>query len=167
MYPPMKHVVDSNIFGEASGAVKTIPIAIGTLNPDPYTNTTNVRAGSIIGSINCQIEMSSNILTANTVAIDWLIGFDINNQGALPSPAVGGVGASHVKNQVFHQDGGFQETGTLDIPKPLVWNFVLKIPRAWRQINEADQINFMYKYSAGGAGSCDTKYRFIYTEYFP
>lgn len=166
--PPMKHVVEGFPIGDTGAAVKTIDIAVGTENPDPYTNPTNVRNGSLITAITCQIDFDATLVS--TVGFDWYVWFNIAGAQAVVNPA-GGVNISKTKNQIFHQDGGIQDTiadtaAAITNVGIMKWRLTINIPKSYQQINFGDKIQFVY-YSTVGGGANNLKYRFIYKEIYP
>lgn len=168
-YPPLKHVIDSDALGEAGGAVKTIDLAIGTENPDPYTNANNVRNGSIVRQIVAQIDwVNSN--SSQVSMFDWYCWFNIAGAQGVVTP-LGGVNSSNTKNQVFHQDGALQvnmqATGVgIAAANVAKWRLVINIPRGFQTINRNDKIQFVY-YCSDTSANNNTKWRFIYKEIFP
>lgn len=164
----MKHVVDVVNNGQAGGATLFAQLALGTLNPDPYTNVTNVKAGSKIFALELQIDMCQEITGIDYV--DWYIWFNINGVQAQPRPDI--AGSSHLKNQIMHQEGALFQNGqnltSVGVVKldPKVWRLNIRIPRGWQQINDGDSIEFVYRFSNAGINH-DTKIKCIYKEIFP
>lgn len=168
-YPPLKHVVDSNRTAEAGNIIRTIVLAVGTLNPDPYTVQTNVKNQNIITKITLQIDSGiQGNLAFEEDLFDWFVWFNINGAQATPDPT--GTNLSHLKNQIFHQDGQLYNkiaaTATQAFFKNGVWRIEINIPRAWQQINDGDTIEFVYKWTQASAVH-DLKFRAIYKEVFP
>lgn len=163
--PPLKHIVESLILSEAGNVTRAIDLAVGTLNPDPYTNANNVRNGSIIRQLIVEIDAAVAAGTINEQsALDWYVWFNIAGSQTVVSPTL--LNASTTKNQVFKQDGSLIEhtqSGGVWLHK---WRLVIDIPRSYQQINDLDKIQFVYRWF--GADSVhDLKYRFIYKEIFP
>lgn len=170
MQPPFKHIVQGIVFAEAGNVIRTIQIARGVLNPDPFINVTNCKAGSILGSISCFIDIGYEPNVAiGADTLDWYIGYNIDASQTIGDPQA--VGGSHLRNQIFRMDqavrnGNTVASTTVVPPKDIVFRFVLSIPRTWKQINDGDTLNFVYKFS-NAAAVHDVKTLFIYKEYFP
>lgn len=176
MIPPMKHVLD-DIFTIAAGTVsdQVVNLAVGTLNPDPYTTNNAVRNGSKVGDIKLMLDIySTKPYDANLAIIfDWYVGFNINGAQSMPAPNA--VGNSHLKNQIFHQDQGvIPLAGAVGSPADSVannelakWRVKIGIPTQYRQINEGDVIEFHIIKAANVTPGTVVKLKAIYTEYFP
>lgn len=168
----MKHVVDIVNAGQAGGATLTARLALGTLNPDPYTNVDNVKAGSIIRALEIQLDVVAENahFSGNIDYMDWYVWFNINGVQVAARPDI--VGGSHLKNQVFHQEGGLfreaQQVTAVGIVSmvPMTWRLSLVLPRQWRQVNDGDTIELVYRYSDATVNH-DLKLKCIYKEYFP
>lgn len=173
--PPMKHVLD-DLLSIPHGTVtdQVINLAVGTVNPDPYTTNNAVKNGSIIGTMSLQLDvyLDQNYDAGQTACLfDWYVGFNINGQQTMPNP--NNVGASHVKNQIFHQDQGVLEVSAqaanvaVRPPKPLVWRVQIAIPRLYHQVNEGDVIEFHIIKSVMSTADLNVKLKCIYKEYYP
>lgn len=169
--PPQKHVVDVINTGEVGAATRTVQLALGTLNPDPYTNVTNVKAGSKVTVITVQLDTNVEAPAAGHFPdyFDWFLWFNINGAQTTPRPDL--VGQSHLKNQIFHQDGaiefvsGITAANTL-VAKGLTWRAHIVIPRQWQIVNDGDTIELVYRW-ADGTNTHDTKVKAIYKEIYP
>lgn len=166
--PPMKHIVQNYYTGVNLSTQTVTILAVGTENPDPYTNVTNVRNGSIIRQIILQFDWISNTPTSPD-SIDWYVWFNIN--GAQTRPTNTNPNLSHLKNQIFHQDGtitrGVQSTAVATVyPTSKSWRVVINLPRGYQQVNLGDQIEFVMTSSVNGTVS-DYKLTAIYKEIFP
>lgn len=163
--PPMKHIVESNALLEASNVSRDIVILQGAINPDPFTNLNQVKAGSIVQAIECDLTFAPDdaVAVGNPIDLRFFIWYNINGAQTPPTPLL--VGQSHLKNQVFLQelDMFSAQVGT----RVAKYRIKLRIPRNYQQINDGDQIILRYKYTSGVALNCDTNWQFIYKEYFP
>lgn len=170
--PPHKHIIQNTNSAVAGATTQTQVLAVGTENPDPYTNPTNVRNGSIIRSIELQIDMMMNAGTASTFTdfVDWYLWYNINGAQSAPSPY--NVNASHLKNQVFHMDGCMFETLSTGIAyssgytQTRTWRVRIHIPRGYQTIQLGDQIELKY-YRSGSPANFDIKVTAIYKEIYP
>lgn len=163
-----KHIVENTIIAEAGAVVRAIPLAIGTLNPDYFTNTNNVMAESTVGKITIQIDANVTPQAGITVdALDWYIWFNVNNGQPVQSPV--GIGTTHTKNQVFHQDGALFTTpaGALYAADAhtATWRIEIGVPRSWSRLQDGDQIQLVYIWQNAPAVH-QFKYRAIYTEVY-
>lgn len=167
--PPMKHIIMTQQNAVNLSTQGTYILAVGTENPDPYTNVTNVRNGSIIRQIILQIDFANTSTADNVDAIDWYVWFNIN--GAQTKPSNTNPNASHLKNQIFHQDGallpvknwtnvGFQYAPVAK------WRVVINIPRTYQQINLGDTIELVMT-SQINAANMSYKITAIYKEIYP
>lgn len=163
--PPQKHIVESDALGEAGNVSRDIDIVIGAINPDPFTNLNQVKAGSYVQALS--VEMDYNCDTppaaANPAVLEWFIWYNINGAQTPPTPLL--VGQSHLKNQVFMQGGGLFTNA--DARRAASFRFMLRIPKAYQMINDGDKITLRYKYIQGTPDNFDTRWKFIYKEYFP
>lgn len=157
--PPLKHIVEQTVTAANLSTVQTFDIAEGVINPNPYTTATNVRNGSIIRSINFEVDWLDSSGAPNS--FDFYIWFNINGTQTVVNPS-GGANISHTKNQIMHQ-GGCLAANLNTVHK---FRFHLTIPNSWKQINEGDKIQFIF---IGGANSATSsiKMRAIYKEIFP
>lgn len=164
MQPPMKHVIETAQLGITAAQV-TQAVVQGVLNPDPFTNITNVKAGSIVRALIIQIDASVLSGVAGDATFDWHVTYSINNAQSLPAP--NSVGPSHLKNQVFHQDGALLSSTATSPSRPAVFRALVRIPKSWQQINDGDTIYINWIFSGIAGSSYNVKLRCIYTEYFP
>lgn len=164
--PPIKHIVNSNALGQASGA-NTVIIAKGVLNPDPYTNNTDVKAANKIFGVTVQIDYTpAQNAPVGDYLFDWYIGFNIN--GAQPMPTVGNTGASHINSQIFHEDGAIQQNGAVTASTVgKTWRFRLALPKSWSSFNDGDQLEFHYLTAGPASAAHDIKWKFIFKEIYP
>lgn len=167
----MKHIIQvyqnqQNISATGNG----VTLAVGTENPDPYTNPTNVRNGSIIRQITLQIDVCESDYTATQHdTYEWYVWFNVN--GAQTQPDAQSTNASHLKNQIIHQDGcimeqiGYTAAGVVPIPVSK-WRLVINVPRWAQQLNVGDKIELVHRTSVATA---HVNYRIvaIYKEIFP
>lgn len=161
--PPMKHIVESNALGEAGGVRRDIVVVQGAINPDPFANLNQVKAGSIVQSIDVDLEFAidtTQVAGSLEALVDFYFFYNINGAQVPPTNLL--VGQSHLKNQVFFQDQAF-----VIAQKPASFRFNLRIPRAYQQINDGDQIVFAYKWVSLVTGNSGNSWKFIYKEYFP
>lgn len=164
----MKHIIQNYNTAQNLSTQTVVTLAVGTENPDPYTNVTNVRNGSIIRQIIIQFEWFKNNLSTND-AIDWYVWFNIN--GAQTRPTNTNPNASHLKNQIFHQDGGIfmitqgSAIGVTQVT-PRAWRIVINLPRGYQQVNLGDAIEFVMTTQINDATSA-YKLTAIYKEIFP
>lgn len=163
--PPQKHVIESNALLEASNVSRDIDIAIGAINPDPFTNLNQVRAGSYVQAVSIQLDFAIDdaVAVGNPVLLEWFIWYNINGAQTPPTPLL--IGQSHLKNQVFIADGAL--VSAQDARRGAVFRLILRIPKTYQMINDGDKITLRYKYISGTAVNCDTRWKFIYKEYFP
>lgn len=167
MQPPVKHIVQNNLLNTASAANQTIVIAKAVLVPDPYTNNTDVKNANRVFAISYQIDWTPS---QNTPVGDYLFDFyfAFNINAAQPMPVVTATGASHINNQVFHEDGAIQVVGAVTQScVPHVWRGMIKIPRQWNILNDGDQIEMHYTTAGPASANHDIKYKFIYKEVYP
>lgn len=170
MQPPMKHIVDVVNSAEVGAATRTVQLVQGVLNPDPFVNVTNVKAGSKVTHLEIQLDINADSLNGGTITyFDCYVWFNINGAQGTPLPTL--VGANHLKNQVFHQEGALMDTyvSRTDVgwvrQNPKVFRMSISIPRQWQQINDGDTIELVYRYSS--ALNFTTKVKAIYKEFFP
>lgn len=170
--PPQKHIIDSGLTSVTSTTQTLMEIAKGVINPDPFTNPTNCRAGSIIGQLTVQFDVVLD-RTASGIndpsLLDWYIGYNINGGQTMPTAdnVMGSAGAD-LLNQVFHQDGCILEfptnTNVSDMQMHS-WRLNVTLPKTWSKIMRGDTINLYFKFSF--AIKTWVKIRVIYKEYFP
>lgn len=161
-----KHVIDLLLIGNDISGVVSYQLALGTLNPDYFTNRDNVRAECRIASMTYQFDVEIQTQAAvATQTIDWYIGFNINNLQAMPAP--GAIGLSHIKNQIFHEEGALLSSPTTALSSTqfahATWRGVLHIPRQWQQVNDGDTIKLFVK-SNSATTTFNGKLKVIYTE---
>lgn len=165
--PPLKHVNDDFI-SIANNVLQTVDLAVGTLNPDPYTNQNNVKNGSIVTGLELLIDVAWETLNAGSTpdTLDWYVWFNVN--GAQTNPTPGATNASHLKNQIFHEEQDMHYVpisgNTVLMPNKL-WRAHISIPRGYQQINEGDKIQLCFKKTL--SYTCDIKIKCIYKEIFP
>lgn len=165
--PPLKHVIDQQVVQANMFTTQNFPIAQGTINPNSYTTAYQVRNGSIISQIIVELDFLDQ--TAGVNFFDWYVWFNIGGTQARPNP--NSVNVSVIKNQIFHQDGALwanisaTAVGYLPIWTGK-WRIVIDVPKAWRQVNENDTIEFVYITSTNTASS-SLKAKIIYKEIFP
>lgn len=169
MIPPLKHVIQSSQIGVNTGASDlVIDLAEGVENPDPYANFTNVRNGSLIKQMHIMVDYDdSNVNTP--IVSDWYVWFNIN--GAQTRPVAANTNASHLKNQIFHQDGALTsltQATSVGVTDHLIakWRLVINIPRAFQQINLGDKIQFVFR-NNNNTTLNNLKLLVIYKEIFP
>lgn len=166
--PPQKHIIDSGVVNQSSATQTRLILAKGVINPDPFTNPTDCRAGSILGAMTIQLDfvLDKGTINLQPQYVDWGIAYNINDAQTIPNMDV--VGNSHLMNQVFHLDGGMLEipaaTNTGFFPC-MTWRVTIKIPKAWSKINEGDTISLYYKMVLNSITW--VKIKAIYKEYFP
>lgn len=169
--PPQKHVIDSGNTNVTSTTQTSLLLAKGVINPDPYTNNYECRAGSIIGDITLQLDVTPlySVFGTNDWYFDWLVFFNINDQQTAPSAeAVMGSSGADMINQIFHQDGTLLATPNTAATAAMnvyQWRVQIGIPKAWRKLNRGDTIRLYFKFSQ--AQTASVKIRAIYKEYFP
>lgn len=168
--PPLKHVVQTALLGTNIGAaVTTVDIIEGVENPDPYTNFTNVRNGSIVRQIHLYIDYDDS-LVGTPVVFDWAIWFNIQgNQTPIPNPS--NMNVSKLKNQVFHQDGcltSLTQATSVGVTDHIIakWRLVINVPKTFQTINFGDKIQLILKNSANNSLT-NIKIMAIYKEIFP
>lgn len=168
-YPPIKHVIDRLDTGQNTFATpKVYPFAVGTVNPNSYSNDTQCRNGSIITKVTLQLEIADQAFNSLD-GFDWYVWFNIGGTQARPQANL--VNSSTLKNQVFHQDGCFilnpQATavGSTALWKN-AWRIEINIPRAFQQLNENDAMELVI---LGGSNQTTSsfKVKIIYKEIFP
>lgn len=169
--PPQKHIIDSGATNVTSTTQTSVLLAKGVINPDPFTNNYECRAGSIIGALTIQLDVTPlySVFGTNDMYFDWGLFFNINDQQTAPSmDNVMGSSGADMLNQVFHQDGCLIATpnsaGTA-AHNVSQWRLQVKIPRSWSKLNRGDTIRLYFKFSQ--AQTCSVKIRCIYKEYFP
>lgn len=167
----MKHVIQTYANNQNISAITAIDLAIGTLNPDPYANPGNqVRPGSIITALNVQIDwLQGGGSVSHDDSFEWYVWFNVNGAQTVPDPQ--NTNLSHLKNQIFHQDGAISSrefyTGVgIEIPQVSKWRLVLRVPKWAQQVNEGDKISIVFR---SAVASTTSAYRItvIYKEIFP
>lgn len=162
--PPQKHIYQSAGFFTNFNTNGTFILAKGVLNPDPYTNHNNVRNGSLIKAITIQLDWAVDVSPHEEV-LEWYVWFNVGGAQTQPDPQA--VGNSILKNQVFHQDGGFAALfSSIGAVRPRSWRVTVMVPRSLQQINESDQIELVMK-TGDNSASCAYRVCAIYKEYFP
>lgn len=168
--PPLKHIIDQVATGQNASTVQSFDLAVGTLNPDPYTSANNVRNGSIITAMIIELDVADQGLVSGSFNFDWYVWFNIAGAQTIVNPA-GGVNISKTKNQIFHQDGSMDTrivftSASGFAPWVHKWRTVISIPRSYQQINDLDKIQFVYV-SSNNTATLNLKLRVIYKEIFP
>lgn len=169
--PPQKHVIDSGATTVASTSQTSLLVAKGIINPDPFTNNYECRAGSIVGAMTVQIDLAiaSNVINAGTMLFDWMLFYNINDSQTAPScEAVMSSAGADLISQIIHQDGTLiTNPNSLSTADANVrsWRLNIAIPRTWSKLNRGDTIRLYFKNSI--ANSMTIKIRVIYKEYFP
>lgn len=169
--PPQKHIIEQDNLGVASATQTSLILAKGVINPDPFSDATQCRAGAIIGAITLQIDVAINA-TAVVQApqqFDWFLFFNINDAQTPPTAnnIMGSAGADLLQ-QVFHQDGCMitaPNSASTSDASTHAWRTQITIPRAWSKIMRGDTIRLYFKF--GSATQTYIKIRAIYKEYFP
>lgn len=170
--PPQKHVVDQVPLAVTSATQTSMLIAKGVINPDPYTNNYECRAGSVIGALTVSIDVDidrAQFGNYDPFSFDWGIFYNINDQQTAPSmdQVMGSSGADMI-NQIIHQDGCIlavpYASSTTD-PGQHSWRLTVALPRSWSKLNRGDTIRLYFKF--GVAIKTWIKIRVIYKEYFP
>lgn len=172
--PPQKHVIESGITTVASTAQTFFTLAKGTINPDPFSDATQCRVGSILGALTIELDVTgSPASTSDAVQyFDWFLFYNIDDSQTAPTADnVMGSAGKDLINQVFHQDGclisyspatgGTRSTGY----ETHSWRTTISIPQTYRKILRGDTIKLYYKMST--ATNATLKLRVIYKEYFP
>lgn len=168
--PPLKHVVDQVVTNANISAVfQVIPIAVGTINPNSYTTSTQCRNGSLVKKITLQIDAVDFTATGQGNQLDWYIWFNIGGVQARVNPNL--INGSVTKNQIFHQDGAMIAMNALtavgvEVPWIHKWRVEINVPRSLQQINENDAIELVFS-SSINAANMNLKVRAIYKEIFP
>lgn len=170
--PPLKHVLDDLFsIAAATSSVQIVTLAVGTINPNYYSNNNNVRNGSKITKINLLLDFTpyATVPTDADVQMqyDWYVAFNINGAQVLPNPNA--VGSSSLQSQVFHQDQGtfnFNGSNTNSMPSHVV-RLTIDVPRTWQQLNENDTIEFRIQKSVMATQQLGVKLKCIYKEIFP
>lgn len=169
--PPLKHVVQQTNQGQALGNL-TVPLAIGVLNPDPYTNVTNIKATNIIKKLTLMLDfgISNGEFNANSlIVLNMYLGFNIN--GAQPMPLASAVGQSHISNQVFWQEQVMLYSGVTGVTNnqsnTKIIRVEIPIPPSWSKLGDGDQLEFHIS-AVGAAGQTyDFVLTAIYKEVYP
>lgn len=169
--PPMKHVYQYfSATPQNISAITIQDLAIGTLNPDPYTSVGNqVRPGSIIKAITLQIDVAISDGATHHDGFEWYIWFNVNGAQTVPDPQA--VNTSHLKNQVIHQDGCVFDYTVLTAigvvpPNTAKWRLVINLPKWAQQVNQGDKISIVYRNTVNAAVA-DLRITAIYKEIFP
>lgn len=165
--PPRKHVVDKGPVQVASNVTQSDTVILGTINPIPYTNPTNIATDSRVYSVQFMLDVCAQppATDATNGKIDWFLGFNINGAQTLPAPD--NVGQSTIQNQIFHQDFTLNPlpaaTSNALQPRIYSWRINLKIPKAWVRFGQGDQIQFAIKNTA--ADGYTYAWKCIFTEH--
>lgn len=172
--PPQKHIVDGGVITNQSVSQTSMLLAKGVINPDPYTTSTDCRAGSIIGDITLQLDVSLDTAAFSAanfpVYFDWFVFFNINDSQTPPTAddPMASAGKDLIQ-QIFHEDGTLIQ-GTTAVPtaNPNVfsWRTKIGVPQAWRKLNRGDTIRLYYKFNNANV-KFFLKIRLIYKEYYP
>lgn len=169
--PPQKHIIEFDNTTIASTAQTSFLLAKGVINPDPFTDATQCRVGSILGDMTVQLDFT--IDTASHVGViqqvDWYIGYNINDAQTMPTAnnIMGSAGAD-LLSQVFHQDGCMMQSAVSTGTAPYnvsQWRVQVSIPKSWRKIMRGDTVRLFVK--MGNAANTFVKLRVIYKEYYP
>lgn len=170
--PPQKHIIDSGVTTVASTSQTSLLIAKGVINPDPFTNNYECRAGSIVGALTIQLDVvPDNDLTVGAPAyFDWGLFFNINDAQTAPSmeAAMSSAGADLI-TQIFHQDGALVPvpgavSNTSD-NQVKSWRLQVKVPTSWQKVNRGDTIRLYFKFNQSRTHY--VKIKVIYKEYWP
>lgn len=169
VFLPIKHVIDRT-YGpiNVSATPQVIAFAVGTVNPNSYSNDTQVRNGCLISKVTIELDLIDT-QTNSLDFYDWYVWFNIG--GVQSRPQANLVNSSTLKNQVFHQDGclvyNAQSTASgFYIPWKNSWRIELSIPRGFQQINENDALEIVI-FGGPNATSLIVKAKVIYKEIFP
>lgn len=165
MIPPMKHCIQATGAINAGAANATLLLAQGTVNPDPYTTNSACRNGSLIKSLTIQFDVASLLTQVDT--LEWYVWFNVN--GAQTQPDAQNVTLSHLKNQVFHQDGAIYANGasTASPYEYARWRVVVKVPKSLQQLNDGDKLELIMRGNVNTAGAMYYRICVIYKEIFP
>lgn len=168
--PPHKHIVQTMQTGLNLSANNTLIIAKGVLNPDPFANSNNVRAGSIIKKITIALDWVNYAETVQADSFEWYVWFNVNGAQTQPDPTT--TNASHLKNQIIHQDGTFQYYQGATVPNSFnmlpvnKWRIVINVPRWAQQLNDGDQLEIVVRTLQNNGGSV-LRSCVIYKEIYP
>lgn len=166
----MKHITDDSLtWSNASN--QFITLVKGALNPDPYTNANNVRAGSIVRHIEIMIDYGTDTSSDATGLhqYDWYVWYNVNQAQVQPIP--NSVNVSHLKNQVFQQGSGqfgLAKTASATVIPPAhhVIRLSINIPKWAQQINDGDAIELVFAQN-NSTNNWTAKVKSIYKEIFP
>lgn len=172
--PPQKHIIDSGITSNQSSAQSTVLLAKAVINPDPYTNNFEVRAGSIVGAMTIELDVTldpQSFAAAHLpVYFDWGLFYNINDQQTAPTvdAPMSSAGADML-NQLFHLDGTIIN-GPINSPTAdnnvFHWRTQVAVPKSWSKMLRGDTIRLLFKFS-DATSKFWIKVRVIYKEYYP
>lgn len=174
MRRPIKHILDDTVTDEAGAVVRTINIAQGITNADPYNVAqSQVNAGSaIVTKLLIMMEVFQNCSIACTNALDrfdYYLWFNVAGAQTAPDPRT--AGQSDLKNQIFHMGhallGGNTVAATNIGTTPTSrasWSMVVNIPKWAQKINKDDTIELKYVHSDSAANKW-IKLKVIFMEY--
>lgn len=168
--PPLKHVINGYANNVNLSTTTIFDLAVGVLNPDSYTTAVNVRNGSIIRNLNVAIDwLTGDVPGTEHDSFDWYIWFNVNGAQTVANPQT--VNASHLKNQIFHQDGTIscvQEATAVGFSNANVskWRLNIAVPRWAQQLNDGDKIQLVM-ITTKNATISDYRFQVIYKEVFP
>lgn len=165
--PPMKHILNDSITLTNNNTIQSLDIAVGTLNPDPYTTNNVVKAGSVVGDIHLLLDIVQEAASpTNNPQVDMYVWFNV--AGAQTKPVPGNEGSSDLKNQIFWQEQAQLDHYVGTSPWINKWRAVIKVPKWARQLNKDDKIQFVWQWTGMQASvAVDHKWKFIYKEYYP
>lgn len=169
MFRVRKHVVDSGPISIAAATIQQFTLALGTINPIPYTNPTNVGVDSKVKSIKFMLDVMPNPTSTNASVqtLDWYINVAINGQTGFPNP--GATGNAVINNEILHEEQALLSRPAVSsnamYPRPLTWRLKLHIADSWSKFGQGDQIQFAIISSSADAYTI--KYKCIFTEVLP
>lgn len=175
MRRPIKHILDDTVVDEAGNAVRTIHLAQGVINADPYNAAqSQVNGGSaVVKHMNlmfeCYINNKVNVSTLLYDRFDFYIWFNVAGAQSAPDPRT--AGQNDLKNQIFHMDQSILGASTVAVTNAIgnisgrsTWNIKIKIPTWAQKINKDDCIDFVYVFSDAAAVHV-LKLKCIFMEY--
>ncbi len=159
----IKHVVDTQDVIPAGTAVDKLLVS-ATDNP-LRTNANEVTNGSHVSSMFLNIQVINSLDSVGSINNCYMYAF-LNPSGLITPinfPLVNAVGASKVRNKIFHQDMVMLGDQADGIPLTL-FKGVLKIPKKAQRMGIDDEISIRIGTPVGGA-EVEACVQCIYKEY--
>lgn len=180
---PLKHVVDVSNLDQAIDTTQIFALVIGTDNPAPSTNPSNITSGNVVTHIEIEVAFGldqggfTDATSGNMCRLNWELFFNIGNAQTTPTPGL--VGNNSLRNQVLHEDHHvFQPIAVNTSGAPVNYityvprfdhshvNLSFNVPRSWQRFLNGDRLNLAYRYDWHGGAELigQTKLKAVYKE---